>query len=150
MISRHSATCAAISLPRSSGGNGSGSHLTGELFQIRAGVKLTHVPYRDFTQAVNDLGEDRIQMTVTSLAAAQAQTQSGKVKLLAVTNAVMGPEAAKPFAEPLSQLQMAFAELVEATKSAREGEGGEGAGAPPRPAAPAGDAADARKEKSKR
>lgn len=62
--------------------------------------------------------------------------------LLAVTNAVMGPDAAKPFAEPLSQLQMAFAELVEATKSAREGEGGaEGAPAAPKP--PAGGAADA-------
>ena len=67
--------------------------------------------------------------------------------LLAVTNAVMGPEAAKPFAEPLSQLQMAFAELVEATQSAREGdggEGGEGAPAAPRPPKPAAtDAADA-------
>jgi hypothetical protein len=65
--------------------------------------------------------------------------------LLAVTNAVMGPEAAKPFAEPLSQLQMAFSELVEVTKAAREGDGGEGGeGAPPRPATPgAADAADA-------
>ena len=65
--------------------------------------------------------------------------------LLAVTNAVMGPEAAKPFAEPLSQLQMAFAELVEATTAAREGEGGEdGEGAPPKRATPgAADAADA-------
>jgi len=65
--------------------------------------------------------------------------------LLAVTNAVMGPEAAKPFTEPLSQLQMAFAELVEATKAARDGEGGGdgGDGAPaPRRAAPGG-AADA-------
>ena len=48
--------------------------------------------------------------------------------LLAVTNAIMGEEAAKPFAEPLSQLQMAFAELVEQAKAASEGaEGGEGA-----------------------
>lgn len=64
--------------------------------------------------------------------------------LLAVTNAVMGPEAAKPFAEPLSQLQMAFAELVEATKSAREGEGGDGGDGAPRPPKPAAaDPADA-------
>ncbi len=39
--------------------------------------------------------------------------------LLAVTNAIMGEEAAKPFAEPLAQLQMAFAELVEQAKAAR-------------------------------
>ncbi len=61
--------------------------------------------------------------------------------LLAVTNAVMGPEAAEPFAEPLSQLQMAFAELVEAAKAARAeggegGEGAEGGAPPPRRAAP--------------
>jgi hypothetical protein len=57
--------------------------------------------------------------------------------LLAVTNAIMGEEAAKPFAEPLAQLQMAFAELVEEAKKARDaGEGGEG-GEAPRPARPA-------------
>ena len=59
--------------------------------------------------------------------------------LLAVTNAIMGEEAAKPFAEPLAQLQMAFAELVEQAKAARgdaDGGEGEGGGAPtPRPPA---------------
>jgi len=59
--------------------------------------------------------------------------------LLAVTNAIMGEEAAKPFAEPLAQLQMAFAELVEQAKAAREGgegaEGGEGGAPPTRPPA---------------
>lgn len=56
--------------------------------------------------------------------------------LLAVTNAIMGEEAAKPFAEPLAQLQMAFAELVEQAKAAKDaqGEGGEGgAPTPPKP-----------------
>ena len=63
--------------------------------------------------------------------------------LLGVANAVMGPEAAKPFTEPLAQLQMAFAELIEAAKAAK-GEAGEGAAAgtprsAPAPAAPASD-----------
>ena len=40
--------------------------------------------------------------------------------LLAVANAIMGEEAAKPFAEPLAQLQMAFAELVEQAKAAKD------------------------------
>ncbi len=67
--------------------------------------------------------------------------------LLGVANAVMGPEAAKPFTEPLAQLQMAFAELIEAAKAAKEeaGEGG-AAGTPrsaPAPAAPAGGDGDA-------
>lgn len=56
--------------------------------------------------------------------------------LLAVTNAIMGEEAAKPFAEPLAQLQMAFAELVEQAKAAKEGaEGGEGGAPTTRPPA---------------
>lgn len=45
--------------------------------------------------------------------------------LLAVANAIMGEEAAKPFAEPLAQLQMAFADLVEQAKKAKD-EGGDG------------------------
>jgi tripartite-type tricarboxylate transporter receptor subunit TctC len=47
---------------------------------------MAQVPYRDFTQAVNDLAEGRIQVTVTSLATVRPQVETGKVKLLAVTN----------------------------------------------------------------
>lgn len=64
--------------------------------------------------------------------------------LLAVANAIMGEEAAKPFAEPLAQLQMAFADLVEQAKQARDeagGDAGEG-GAPRQPRPPAGGDAD--------
>ena len=50
------------------------------------GLDVVQVPYRDFTQAVNDLAEGRIQMTVTSLQTANAQVQAGKVKPLAVTS----------------------------------------------------------------
>lgn len=60
--------------------------------------------------------------------------------LLAVTNAIMGEEAAQPFAEPLSQLQMAFAELVDQAKKAKEsgdeGAEGQGPGAAPPPGGP--------------
>ena len=56
-------------------------------FLKSAGLEMTQVPYRDFTQAVNDLAESRIQVTVTSLAVAQPQAQTGKVKLLAAVNA---------------------------------------------------------------
>lgn len=50
------------------------------------GLDMVQVPYRDFTQALNDLAEGRIQMTVTSLQTANAQVQSGKAKPLAVTS----------------------------------------------------------------
>jgi tripartite-type tricarboxylate transporter receptor subunit TctC len=55
-------------------------------FVRNAGLDMSQVPYRDFTQAVNDLAEGRIQVTVTSLATARPQVETGKVKLLAVTN----------------------------------------------------------------
>jgi tripartite-type tricarboxylate transporter receptor subunit TctC len=55
-------------------------------FVRNAGLEMSQVPYRDFTQAVNDLAEGRIQVTVTSLATARPQVETGKVKLLAVTN----------------------------------------------------------------
>ena len=50
------------------------------------GLDMVQVPYRDFVQAVNDLAEARIQMTVTSLQTASPQLQAGKIKLLAVTS----------------------------------------------------------------
>ena len=50
------------------------------------GLDMVQVPYRDFVQAVNDLAEGRIQMTVTSLQTASPQIQAGKVKPLAVTS----------------------------------------------------------------
>src|SRR5215218_6942334 len=55
-------------------------------FVRNAGLEMAQVPYRDFTQAVNDLAEGRIQATVTSLATVRPQVETGKVKLLAVTN----------------------------------------------------------------
>lgn len=55
-------------------------------FVRSAGLDMSQVPYRDFTQAVNDLAEGRIQVTVTSLATARPQVETGKVKVLAVTN----------------------------------------------------------------
>ena len=58
--------------------------------------------------------------------------------LLAVTNAIMGEEAAKPFAEPLAQLQMAFAELVEQAKAAKDAQGEGAEGASPTPPKPGG------------
>ncbi len=55
-------------------------------FLKSSGLDMVQVPYRDFVQAVNDLAEGRIQMTVTSLQTASPQLQAGKIKLLAVTS----------------------------------------------------------------
>jgi tripartite-type tricarboxylate transporter receptor subunit TctC len=54
--------------------------------QQRAGASLTEVPYRDFNQAIVDLGEGRIHAVAAGLAPLLPQARSGKVKLLALFN----------------------------------------------------------------
>jgi tripartite-type tricarboxylate transporter receptor subunit TctC len=67
-----------------SGGNGSGSHLTGEFFQMRTGVKLTHVPYKGVGLALTDVIAGQIQTTFTSAPPAMGLIKSGRIKALAV------------------------------------------------------------------
>jgi tripartite-type tricarboxylate transporter receptor subunit TctC len=71
-------------------------------FVRNAGLEMSQVPYRDFTQAVNDLAEGRIQVTVTSLATVRPQVETGKVKLLAVTNQQRIP--ARPEIETVAEV----------------------------------------------
>ncbi len=69
-----------------SAGNGSASHLTGELFKVAAGANLTHVPYKGTGQALTDLMGGRVQMMFTPIAPVVPQIQSGKLRGLAVTS----------------------------------------------------------------
>ena len=50
------------------------------------GLAVTRVPYRDTVQALNDLGEGRIQLWAGALAIARPHVQAGRVKLIAITN----------------------------------------------------------------
>ena len=52
----------------------------------KAGLAMPKVPYRDTVQAINDLGEGRIQMYIGALAIILPQVQAGRIKLLAMTN----------------------------------------------------------------
>jgi tripartite-type tricarboxylate transporter receptor subunit TctC len=67
-----------------SGGIGSATHLTGELFQARAGVKLVHVPFRGAGPAMNDLVAGHVQSGFTTLAT--ASTVLDRVRTLAVAS----------------------------------------------------------------
>jgi len=57
----------------------------------REGLAMTRVPYRDTVQALNDLGEGRIQMWSGALAIARPHVQSGRVRLIAITNGQRPP-----------------------------------------------------------
>jgi tripartite-type tricarboxylate transporter receptor subunit TctC len=69
----------------SSGGIGTPSHLIGEMFQLQARVRATHVPYQQFPQAIADLiGGTNQYMFVTTLPVINL-IATGKLRALAVT-----------------------------------------------------------------
>ena len=78
----------------SSPGNGTGSHLAGELFKSMAGIEMTHVPYRGDAPAMQDVMAGVAQLTFASLPSAIAATQSGKVRIIAVTSPTRVPQLA--------------------------------------------------------
>jgi tripartite-type tricarboxylate transporter receptor subunit TctC len=66
-------------------------HLAYLSFQKRAGIETTFISYSNQTNAISDLSENRIQIGVMPLAAVLGQVRAGRLKLLAVTNAVRSP-----------------------------------------------------------
>jgi tripartite-type tricarboxylate transporter receptor subunit TctC len=57
------------------------------------GLQMAKVPYRDITQAPNDLSENRIQLLSSSLAVVTPLMNAGKIKVLAVTGRKRAPSA---------------------------------------------------------
>lgn len=75
------------SLNFASAGNGTSSHVAGELFKSMAKVELVHVPYKGTGQAMTDLLSGQVHMIFDSFATALPQARSGKLRALAVTGA---------------------------------------------------------------
>jgi tripartite-type tricarboxylate transporter receptor subunit TctC len=73
------------SLSFASVGNGSPGHLAGELFKLRAGIKMTHVPYRGGGPAMTDVMGGQVPLLWVSIPAAAQFVKTGKVKALAVS-----------------------------------------------------------------
>ena len=69
-----------------SGGNGTNTHLGGELFKREAGIDLVHVPYKGAGQVLQDLMGGQVQALVTSLPTALPHIKSGKLRALIVTS----------------------------------------------------------------
>ena len=68
-----------------SGGNGTGQHLSTELFMLMTGTRLTHVPYRGASPAYTDVISGRTPVFFDNLASALSQIKGGNVRALAVT-----------------------------------------------------------------
>ncbi len=67
-------------------GNGTTSHLTSELFQMMAGVKLQNVPYRGSAPALNDLVAGNVDCMFDNLGVSMQFVKAGKLKLIAVAS----------------------------------------------------------------
>jgi tripartite-type tricarboxylate transporter receptor subunit TctC len=68
-------------------GNGSNNHVTGELFKMRTGVNMVHVPYRGGAPAVADLVGGQVQVMFAVMLEALEYIRDGKLRGLAVTTA---------------------------------------------------------------
>ena len=65
-------------------GIGSPHHLSGELLHQKAGIEITHIPYKGGGAAVNDLLGGHIGMAFLSLSAAVPHMNTGKIRIVAV------------------------------------------------------------------
>ena len=75
-----------------SSGVGSTQHLAGEAFNLAAGTKAVHIPYKGSAQALADLSGGQIQMNFDTTSSAMAFIKGGKVKALAVMSPQRSPE----------------------------------------------------------
>ena len=74
-----------------SAGNGTGQHLSMELFKLMAGINLAHVPYRGAAPAYSDVMSGQVPVFFDNLAAALGQIKGGTVRALAVTGKARSP-----------------------------------------------------------
>jgi tripartite-type tricarboxylate transporter receptor subunit TctC len=70
-----------------SGGNGSVSHVAGELFKMMTGINMQHVPYRGTGPALNDLLAGQVQIMFEAMSGSIGQIRAGNLRALAVTTA---------------------------------------------------------------
>lgn len=68
-----------------SGGNGASTHLAGELFNLAAGTKLSHVPYKGTGEAFAAVMANQVPLTFTGISSAKPAIEAGKLKAIAVT-----------------------------------------------------------------
>ena len=74
-----------------SAGVGSPAHLAGEMLNLLAGIKLTHVPYKGAAPGLLDVIAGNAQLIITSPIAAGAHMSGGRVRALATTGAERNP-----------------------------------------------------------
>jgi tripartite-type tricarboxylate transporter receptor subunit TctC len=79
------------SVTYASSGPGSTVHIITELFNLRAGTTLQHVPYRGTAPALTDLIAGRVDVMFSTVISAQGQLQGGLLRVIAYTGADRPP-----------------------------------------------------------
>ena len=74
-----------------SSGNGGGPHLAGELFNLMAKTRMTHVPYKGASGSILDLLSGRIQVVFATMPSVMPHTRAGKLRGVAVTSLERSP-----------------------------------------------------------
>lgn len=69
-----------------SSGNGSAQHLAAELFKMRTGTEIGHVPYKGGSLAVSDVAAGHVPFYFGNMSSALPQARGGRVRALAVTS----------------------------------------------------------------
>lgn len=78
-------------LSYASSGAGSSPHLAAELFRVRAGLEMVHVPYRGSAPAIADLLGGRVDLSIDNLPNVLPNIQGGRLRALAVTGGERDP-----------------------------------------------------------
>jgi tripartite-type tricarboxylate transporter receptor subunit TctC len=73
-------------------GNGTPHHIGMELIKLRLGLDVTHVPYKGFAGAMQDLVGGQVQMMFTLVHSAIPQARGGRIRILGVTGAKRSPQ----------------------------------------------------------
>lgn len=75
-----------------SSGRGQSVHMSGELFKLKAGVDLTHVPYKGTGPALRDVVAGQVDMIFSSLPSTMGFIRAGRLRPLAVTSSQRAAE----------------------------------------------------------
>ena len=74
-------------------GNGTPSHIAGELLKLRTGIDIVHIPYKGGGPAVADTLGGQVSMAIVTMPAAISHVRAGKLRALAVTTLKRNPGA---------------------------------------------------------
>jgi tripartite-type tricarboxylate transporter receptor subunit TctC len=74
-------------------GNGTPSHIAGEMLKLRTGIDIVHVPYKGGGPAVADTVGGQVPIAIVTMPAAMSQVRAGRLRALAVTTIRRNPGA---------------------------------------------------------